>query len=82
MKCMVRVVRGDGLTTGDIGTAAIAALSAIDGVESPAVEDEDGDGAIISYNWTRGSERFDRTDEHLAQYRLEKDWDWNRDPLA
>jgi len=79
---MVRVLKSDGLAPASISDAAVAAMSTIEGVENPTIEDVDADSAIVSYDWTKGTQHFDRTDEHLARYGLRKDWTWNRDPLG
>lgn len=67
---LVRTIRGN-LSPGPIGTAGLTAISTISGVEDPRIENETEDQVEISYRWS-GTEKFQTTQEHLAQYGLER----------
>lgn len=59
------------LATGAIGADGLAAISAIPGVEDARVERETEHQVEISYAWI-GAARFWTTQEHLAQFGLQR----------
>jgi hypothetical protein len=69
----VTVLRLCGSFANDIETDAINGVGSIPGVVDVTIEAGDADSVTLSYEWI-GSEDFDRTDEHLANYGLRKRW--------
>lgn len=54
---------------------ALNGVGSIPGVSDLRVEAATHDTVVLSYVWT-GAEHFSRTDEHLGQFGLQRDWEW------
>lgn len=52
---------------------ALNAIGSIPGVTKVEIESTSDDSVTLSYTWA-GSEQFQATDEHLANYGLRKRW--------
>ncbi|HWR76770.1 MAG TPA: hypothetical protein VN283_06145 [Thiobacillus sp.] len=52
---------------------ALNGIGSIPGVIDVEIEASDADSVTLSYTWT-GSEQFQATDEHLANFGLRKRW--------
>ena len=59
------------VAAGKIGAQALLALAQIPGVEDLRIENETDEKVDLSYVWT-GQETFWTTQEHLAQFGLER----------
>lgn len=52
---------------------ALSGIGSIPGASDVQIEAVDSGSVMLSYLWS-GAEQFERTDEHLAQYGLRKQW--------
>jgi hypothetical protein len=62
------------IATQSLRTRALRGIGTIPGVEDATIVAEDDESVHIQYRWA-GVRDFDRTDEHLAPFGVEKIWD-------
>lgn len=58
---------------GAMGTDALNGIGSIPGVTEVEIKSTDDNSVTLSYTWA-GSEQFQATDEHLANYGLCRRW--------
>lgn len=79
MRMFVRVLATQELLA-PVGVAAEIALGQIPGLSDAHAESENENSAVLSYQWNRPGETFDRIDTHLSIFHLKRDWVFDRDP--